>query len=177
MMIKHLKKFKGHKLIVQGRSKLTPTNDYSREFTRSFTLPSDVDQYSIRAQLDEETRLLSLIGDIVDEPQRSGTSGLGSSSSYSSSKIGTVREKRIISANAINYEIYLGNDLKGGKVNVNVSRDKLIVKVNNKDSDKYGDLSLELERRIDLPKDAIVDRIEHNIDTITSNLIVKVPLE
>ena len=53
----------GHRLIVQGKSKQGKDPDeLSREFTRDFTLPNNVDQYSIRAQLDEATRQLSLIG-------------------------------------------------------------------------------------------------------------------
>ena len=43
------------------------SEELSREFTRDFTLPGNVDQYSIKAQLEETTRQLTLIGQLTED--------------------------------------------------------------------------------------------------------------
>ena len=55
----------GQRLVVQGASKLGDehqSEEIKREFKREFTLPADVDPNTIKAQVDESTRLLTLSG-------------------------------------------------------------------------------------------------------------------
>jgi len=163
----------GHRLIVQGRSKLnTPAAaNYSREFTRDFTLPAEVDQFSIKAQLDEVTRKLSLIGQVIDAPV--SQTSLGSSSS-SSCKLGSIKEKS--TSSGIDYEIFVGFDLKDGSVNIEAPTDSaLVVRVTKKDSDKYGDATLELKRTIKLAADANINAIEQGLNPRTAICHIKVP--
>ena len=150
----------------------------SREFTRDFSLPANVDQYSIKAQLDEATRLLTLIGRVgeVENTEKETVSSTLSSAFSSSAKTGSIRENR--TANTIDYEIYLGNELKDGHVNIEISGyNNLVIRVIKSDWDKNGDFSLELKRQIKLPVGANPQNIEHGIDSRTSTLFLKVPLK
>ena len=168
----------GKRLIVKGKSesKDPAKEEFSREFTRDFTLPSNVDPYSIKAQLDEATRQLSLIGQLTYEP-KSTASSITSSTVDRNAKIGSIRE--IQSGNrSIDYEIYLGNEFKDGKSTIELSGyNALTIRVVKSDWDKYGDVNLELKRQIKLPPNANAQNIEQGIDSYLAILIVKVPLK
>lgn len=173
----------GRRLIVQGKSKHeSGKEELSREFTRDFTLPNNVDQYTIKAQLDEHTRQLTLIGKVKEAVTQTTTSTTVSSSSASSfsdwgsAKLGTVRESR--NARTQDYEIYLGNDLKDGQVSIEISGyNALVIRVTKNDWDRNGDFSLELKRTIKLPFGVNPQNIEHGIDSRAGSLFVKVPLK
>ena len=166
-------------MIVQGQNKLgAQSEEFSREFTRNFTIPSDVDQLTIRAQLDESTRLLTLIGQLKKQEEKSESTG--TQSAYDdddmSRKIGSVSESR--NANGITYEVYLGDALKDGEAFVELSgQNSLLIRVIKNDWDKYGDFGFELKRKIKLPNDAVVQEIDHGLNKRTSTLVVKVPLK
>jgi len=238
------------RLVVHGKSKCSDSDDISREFTRDFTLPSNVDQYSVRAQLEETTRQLTLIGQLTEtaigninkttaselkggsflESSAALTSAMQSTSissskcAYSSSalassntsylktstnpsvhysttaadvathndninnstatterksnfssttKIGTLVETR--QTNGIEYEIYLGNELRDGQASLEmVGYNTLIARVIKSDWDKHGDFSLECKRQIKLPYGANPQNSEHGI-LPSGNLIIKVP--
>ena len=143
----------------------------------------DVDQYSIKAQLDESTRLLSLIGQVkgVEKETANVVSSSNLSSSSSSNtlqekiKVGTTKENR----NTFNleYEIYLGNDLKDGQVKVEAINNAINISVSKRNWDKYGDYSIEFNRQIKLPLNLNVQRIEHGIDYRTASLHIKIPIQ
>jgi hypothetical protein len=59
--------FEGKKLYVQGKSKVAEgsTEELSREFKREFKLPDDCNADSVKAELDEKTRLLKLVGQVI----------------------------------------------------------------------------------------------------------------
>lgn len=178
---------------MQGKSRVDRgKEELSREFTRDFTLPNNVDQYSIKAQLDEATRLLSLIGHVkqaVGASSSSSSNGdyLSTTNSVSmsahseswltsSTKIGSVHEAR--SARSIDYEIYLGQELKDASVNIEIAAyNTLVIRVSKSDWDKYGDFGFELKRQIKLPPGSNSQNIEHGIDPRTACLFVKVPLK
>lgn len=178
-------------MIVQGKSKIDHgKEELSREFTRDFTLPNNVDQYTIKAQLDEGTRLLSLIGRVKETSSSSSTNNntttttttLSSSSgsewatNQNSTKIGTVRESR--GSNTSDYEVYLGQELKDGNVSIEISGyNTLVIRVSKSDWDKYGDFGIELKRQIKLPSGANPQNIEHGVDSRTATLFVKVPIK
>ena len=137
---------KGCRLIVQGKSQFQGNVDeVSREFTRDFSIPTNVDQFSIKAQLDESTRVLALIGQIKDI-EKETTVPKASSAQQENIKIGTIRENR--SNSNLEYEIYLGNELKDGQVNVEATLNIINISVSKKNWDKYGDFSLQLNRQI-----------------------------
>ena len=176
-------------------------NELSREFNREFRLPDEVDPFSISAQLDEKTRILSLIcqlNEMRHTERQDISSTLGSSSNFSfnssaaslasastlnttilaqsSAKIGQVKENK--SATTVDYEIYLGNELKDGQITFEVaSYNTLIVKISKNDWDKNGDINLELKRHIKLPSNANPQHIEQGIDNRTGTLVIKVPLK
>nr|ADR79326.1 Hsp30 [Brachionus ibericus] len=171
----------GRRLIVTGKSKLAQTaEEFSREFKRDFTLPANVDQYSIAAQLDEERQQLMLIGKVVHEPENvqkqtynSTTSAEYASSSFSA-KIGSIKENN--TGKSFDYEIFLGNDLKDGQTTIEITGyNVLVVRVIKNDWDRNGDFSYELKRQIKLPAGANPQNIEHGIDKRTATLLVKVP--
>lgn len=168
----------GRRLIVNGKSKISQNiEEVSREFKRDFTLPSNVDQYSIAAQLDEETRQLLLIGKIVVEQEKQAFSSTTSSEFASSSfaKIGSLKENN--NSKFYEYEIFLGNDLKEGQTNIEVTGyNTLLVRVIKNDWDRNGDFSYELKRQIKLPSGANPQNFEHGIDKRTATLLVKVPV-
>ncbi|CAF0920467.1 unnamed protein product [Brachionus calyciflorus] len=176
----------GRRLIVNGKSKLgQDSEELSREFKREFTLPNDVDQYSIKAQLDEATRQLLLIGQVVQVEQEkqqhqhhtfTSASSEFSSSSVLTAKIGSIKENR--TAKSLDYEIYLGNDLKEGQTTIEITGyNTLIVRVVKNDWDKNGDFSYELKRQIKLPTGANPQNIEHGIDRRAASLLIKVPIK
>lgn len=181
-------------MIVQGKSRVDHgKEELSREFTRDFTLPANVDQFSIKAQLDEATRLLTLFGR-VKQAVAAGGSSSSSNGDYlstmnslslksastewvtSSTKIGSVNETH--GSRSIDYEVYLGQDLKDGSVGIEISGyNNLVIRVSKSDWDKYGDFSFELKRQIKLPPGTNAQNIEHGIDPRTACLFVKVPLK
>ena len=203
MIFRRLFLFKGRRLIVQGKSNIgEKTNELSREFNREFRLPDEVDPYSIQAQLDEKTRMLSLICQLNEirqtDKQSEVSSSLSSSANFafnssasslvsastlntaisaqSTAKIGQVKENK--TPTTIDYEIYLGNDLKDGQINFEIANyNTLIVKIAKSDWDKSGDLNLELKRHLKLPANANPQHIEQGIDNRTGTLVIKVPLK
>ncbi len=191
-----------HRLIVQGKSK-ADEDEICREFTRDFTLPKNVDQYSIKAQLEETTRLLTLVGQVEDLASRrssaansvtsshtnmrslmdssfvsetSTTTPLSSSMLASGNKLGSIRETR--SDESVEYEIYLGNELKDGQVTLEMAGpNTLVVKVANSDWDSNGDYNLELKRQIKLPLGTDSQHTQHGVDSSTASLLIKVPFK
>lgn len=193
-----------HRLIVQGKSK-NEEDETCREFTRDFTLPKNVDQYSIKAQLEETTRILSLIGQVEDSSSRlssttNSISNTANSSAVSSHtnlrslmdtsisseqstttlpsqvKLGSIKETK--TNECIDYEIYLGSELKEGKVTLEmVGYSTLVVRVVNSDWDTNGDYNLELKRQIKLPIGVNSQLTQHGVDTNTAILLIKVPFK
>jgi HSP20 family molecular chaperone IbpA len=151
--------------------------EYSREFTRDFTLPLNVDPFSIKAQLDEATRQLSLIGQVTNEQAKLTQSMANASLVDKNAKIGSIREVQA-DPKVIDYEVFLGNELKDGKSTIELSSyNTLTIRVVKSDRDAYGDVNLELKRQIKLPVNANAQNIEHGIDSFSAILIVKVPLK
>lgn len=156
-------------------------------------MPNNVDQYSIKAQLDEATRLLSLIGHVKQAVGGAASSSssngdyLSTTNSLSlsahseswvtqSTKIGTVHEAR--GPRSIDYEVYLGQELKDASVGIEISAyNTLVIRVSKSDWDKYGDFAYELKRQIKLPPGTNPQNIEQGIDPRTACLFVKVPLK
>jgi hypothetical protein len=165
----------GHRLIVQGKSKIDRrSEELDRQFSRDFTLPDNVDQMSIKAQLDEATRMLSLIGKVKLDNDRQ-TSSSTSASFGSSAKIGQIRENK--SSTSVEYELFVGDELKDGKASVDISGySSLNVRVAKNNWDTFGDYSLELKRQIKLPSNANTQNIEHGLDSRSATLRIKVPL-
>jgi HSP20 family molecular chaperone IbpA len=167
----------GQRLIVQGKSKVNEDggDELKREFKRDFTLPANVDPYSIKAQLDEATRVLSLIGQLV--PLKSTTKSTESSLIDSTNlKVGSIKENR--ASNHIEYEIYLGSELQNGIPNIEINGyNNLIVRVISKGWDTFGDYDFQLTRQIKLPTNADAHQISHGIDTRRSLLLIKLPLK
>jgi HSP20 family molecular chaperone IbpA len=166
----------GHRLIVQGKSKVgEDAEEVNREFTRDFTLPNNVDQYSIKAQLDEATRMLSLIGQIVEPEQKEAPSVSAGLASMSLSKLGAIKETK--SGNSIEYVIYIGTELANGQCSLELSGySNLVIRVYKNELDKFGEYNYELKRQIKLPANADSHNIEHGIDRSTCTLFLKVPL-
>jgi HSP20 family molecular chaperone IbpA len=168
----------GNRLIVQGKSKIDRrSEELDRQFNRNFTLPDNVDQMSIKAQLDEATRMLSLIGKVKldNDANRQQTSSSSSSSFGSSAKCGQIKENK--SNSSVEYELYVGDELKDGKASVDVSGySSLNVRVAKNSWDTFGDYSLELKRQIKLPSNANTQNIEHGLDSRSATLRIKVPL-
>lgn len=214
-----------HRLIVQGKSKVDD-DEICREFTRDFCLPKNVDQYSIKAQLEETTRVLTLIGQvepgssrttstatslagsvptsalsshanmrslmedsIISEHSNANTINAASTSSVDgisygatqvknppNHKLGSIKESR--STECIDYEIYLGDELKNGQVNLEmVGFNTLVVKVVSSDWDTSGDYNLELKRQIKLPAGADSQHTQHGLDPVSALLLIKVPFK
>lgn len=223
-----------HRLIVQGKAK-SDEDDICREFTRDFSLPKNVDQYSIKAQLEETTRVLTLIGAVEDSASRKTTAAnslAGSAASSHSnirslmdesitsnkdnnndllatasnhtlngtdtqsthsignlsmtinqnhsnnspSKLGSIKETR--TSEYIDYEVYLGTELKDGQVNLEmVGLNTLVIKVNSSDWDSSGDYNLELKRQIKLPHGVDSQHTQHGIDPKSQLLLIKVPFK
>ena len=178
-------------MIVQGKSKNDQDEDeVSKEFTRDFTLPTNVDQYSIKAQLEETTRQLTLIGQIIDytsleKDEKDNVSVYSSSSSSGTETVSSISNnnkfgsiKEIKTSTGIDYEIYLGNELKDGQVTLEIiGYSTLIIRVIKSDWDKFGDFSLELKRQIKLPINVDPQHTEHGVDVKNGNLIIKVPFK
>ncbi len=101
-------------------------------------MPKNVDQYSIKAQLEETTRLLTLVGQVEDSASRRSTAANSLTSSHANmrslmdasfvsetqsatlptGKLGSIKETR--SSECMDYEIYLGNELKDGQVTLDM---------------------------------------------------------
>jgi len=180
-------------LFVKGNSKQAEdlSEEINREFKREFKLPKDVDENTIKAELDENTRLLRLVGQVTERHQ-TDTSSIqqASYSSMSSGKfnadyesyngaselsIGNVKE--IKSTNLLEYEVYLGNELKDAQVIFEVpNKTTLNIKCTKNGSDANGSLNLELRREIKLPNGARLNNIDHGVDSRTKTLLIKVPL-
>lgn len=181
-----------NKLFVQGKSKTVEGVDdqLSREFKREFKLPKEVDESTIKAELDEKTRQLKLVGQVharqeADNIQQTSFTSMSSSkfnqdsmqsfASQASQSIGNVKEVK--STNLLEYEIYLGNELKDGEVIFEVpNKTTLNIRVTKVGSDANGDINLELKREIRLPMGAKLNNIDHGVDGRTKTLIIKVPL-
>jgi HSP20 family molecular chaperone IbpA len=144
-------------------------DEVNKEFTRDFSIPADVDQFSIKAQLDESTRILSLIGQMKGIEKENTTPV--SSSSHENLKIGSIKENP--SSSNLEYEIYLGNELKEGQISVEAAKGVINISVSKKNWDQFGDFSLELNRQIKLAN-PLVQRIEHGVDYRAGNLIIKI---
>jgi len=164
----------GYRLIVQGRSKInTPeAKDFSREFTRDFTLPQDVDPFSIKAQLDEKTRDLTLTSQLVDMPivQKLINSRLDSS-------CGMISKKNI--ATGFEYELFVGPELRDGEVSLEITKNKdatlLSISISKTTTDNYGDSKLEMKRTIKVDNDVDIKNIEKEMNSKTATLQVKIP--
>lgn len=186
-----------NRLYVSGLSKHTDgdSDELSKNFKREFKLPKECDETSIKAELDEKTRQLKLVGSVVRNErinsdasytqQRSYTSMSSDklaqesyhsiNSSSTALSIGNVKE--IKSTNLLEYEIYLGNELKDGQVIFEVpNKTTLSIKITKIGSDANGDFNLEFKREIKLPPGAKLNNIDHGIDSRTKTLIIKVPL-
>lgn len=163
-------------MYVQGQSVLSANSDeFSREFSREFRLPNDVEANSIKAHLDEKTRELKLTGLVVKQVKQSAASSTSHASS-SLQRIGTVQEKK--SASSIDFDVYLGEQLKDGQIIFEVPNlVTLNVRVIKTDSDSFGSANLELKREIKLPHGAKLNNINHNIDSSTATLHIQVPLK
>ena len=150
--------------------------ELTREFKRDFTLPANVDPYSIKAQLDEATRLLTLIGQLTPTKAVKESAELSNINGLSNQKVGTIRENRTQSF--IEYEIFLGDSLKDGQPSIELSGyNNLVVKVNSKGWDTFGDYDFQLTRQIKMPPGADAHQISHGIDLRKSSLLVKVPIK
>jgi len=190
-----------HRLIVQGKAK-ADDEEICREFTRDFCLPKNVDQYSIKAQLEETTRVLTLVGQVEDSASRRTSASNSVCNSAVSShanirslmddstvseqsiastvaptfKIGSIKETK--TSECIDYEIYLGDELKEGQVQLEMAGlTTLVIKVSSNDWDSNGDSSLILKRQIKLPHGVDSQHTQHGIDSSSANLLVKVPLK
>lgn len=206
-----------HRLIVQGKSE-PDEDDIGREFTRDFTLPKNVDQYSIKAQLEETTRILTLVGQVEDAASRrttaanslagsavnshsnirsmmddsivseasvaasevsmssSSTGTIGGGGGVLLNRIGSIKETKL--PEHIDYEIYLGEELKDGQVNLEmVGQSTLVVKVTSSDWDKSGDFNLELKRQIKTHGNADLQHTQHGVDSASKILLIKVPFK
>jgi len=184
-----------NKLYVQGKSKSEEDDDedISKEFKREFKLPNDCDEKTIKASLDDKTRLLKLVGQVDLEKkaqfdaQRSSYASMNSdklnqesyqtfNNNYQQSEtIGNVKE--VQSTKLLEYEIYLGNELKDGQVIFEVpNKTTLNIRIIKNGSDSNGDFNLELKREIRLPSGAKLNNIDHGVDSRTKQLIIKVPL-
>ncbi len=209
-----------HRLIVQGKSE-PGEDDICREFTRDFTLPKNVDQFSIKAQLEETTRILTLVGEVIDSASRrttaantannsvanslsgsavnsqsnmrsfmddsivseasvnslaSAVSSAATISGHLSNRIGSIRETKC--SEYVDYEIYLGEELKDGQVNLEmVGFSTLVVRITSSDWDKSGDYSLELKRQIKVPFGADLQHTQHGVDSVSKILLIKVPFK
>ena len=168
-------KTEGKRLIVKGQSKgVNGREEVSKQFTRDFTLPYDVDPFSIKAQLDEHTRVLTLIGQISEELKR--LNATASTSNVGKRNIGSIKENH--TANLLNYQIFLGNEFKEGKASIELNGyNTLTVRVTKLENDKFGDANMEFKRTIKLPPNANPQNIEHMIDSYTASLVLKVPLK
>lgn len=187
-----------NKLMVNGKTKKSDgdNDELCKTFKREFKLPKEVEEKSIKAELDEKTRQLKLVGQVISQDQLSSAvdqlsyqqvksytsmssdrfaseNSFGSNSSELS--IGNIRAN--ISTKLLEYEIYLGSELKGGQVIFEVpNKTTLGIRVCKTSSDTNGNFNLELKREIKLPPGAKLNQIDHGIDSRTKTLIIKVPL-
>lgn len=165
----------GQKLFVQGQSVISANSDeLSRDFSREFKLPNDVEPNTIKAHLDEKTRGLKLTGSVIRETKQNADSS--SALDEKTTVIGSIKEKR--SANSIEFDIYLGDQLKDGQIIFEVPNFvTLNVRVIKTETDSFGTYNLELKREIKLPNGAKLNNINHNIDSTTCNLHIQVPFK
>lgn len=105
----------------------------------------------------------------------SGFAGFPTTAS-SHNKLGSIQETR--TSEYIDYEIFLGEELKNGQVSLEMSGyNTLIVKVNSSDWDTSGDYNLELKRQIKLPIGADSQHTQHGVDPLSALLLIKVPFK
>ena len=149
MKNKTIKK-KGQKLFVQAQTMESANSDeLQREFKREFNLPKDVEPNSIKAHLDEKTRELKLTG-LLSTNYTKHSNAYSDERDTQHLKIGAIKE--IITANTIDYEVYLGDQLKDGQIIFEVPNAiTLNVRVIKTESDDQGSFNLELKREIKLP--------------------------
>ena len=183
--------------MVNGKSKVSESSndELCKTFKREFKLPTEVEEKSIKAELDEKTRQLKLVGHVLHQDQltaateqlsiqqKSYTSisshKFASEQSFGSNgselSIGTVRQSR--STNLLDYEIYLGNELKDGQVTFEVpNKTTLVMRISKNCSDANANFNLEMRREIRLPPGAKLNCIDHGVDSRTKTLVIKVPL-
>ncbi len=166
-------------MIVQGKSQQKGPEEVSHEFTRDFTLPLDVDPFSIKAQLDDATKLLTLVGIVktkeneYEKASSTRTSTQTSSSLSNDLKLGATKENQ--NKAFVEYEIFLGNDLRDGQIKLEITSYLMNVNVSKKNWDKFGDYYLELKRQIKLPANCDFSNIEYGVDMRTQCLLIKVP--
>lgn len=181
-----------NRLFVKGCTKSIDDSEdeVKSDFKREFKLPKDCDETTIKAELDEKTRILRLTGQLAELSEKNAASIQQSSySSFNSEKfnaeshqsfnmsqnIGDVREVK--STNLLEYEVYLGNELKDGEVIFEVpNKSTLNIRICKNRSDANGDMNLELKREIRLPMGAKLNNIDNGVDSRTKTLIIKVPL-
>jgi hypothetical protein len=141
-------------------------------------LPYDVDPFSIKAQLDEATRLLALVGIVKSNEttqDKAYTTRLASYPQLSSdTKLGTTKEN--LNKAFVEYEIFLGNDLRDGQIKLEITSNLMNVNVSKKNWDKHGDFYLDLKRQIKLHENSDLSNIEYGVDMRTSCLLIKVPI-
>lgn len=89
-------------MIVQGKAK-ADDEEICREFTRDFALPKNVDQYSIKAQLEETTRVLTLVGQVEDSASRrtSASNSVCNSAVSSHANIRSLMDESTVSEQSI----------------------------------------------------------------------------
>lgn len=187
-----------NKLMVSGKSKVSQgdNDELNKTFKREFKLPKEVEEKSVKAELDEKTRQLKLVGHVISQDQLSSAAeqlsiqqksytsmssdrfasenSFGASSSTEQS-IGQLRASA--STNLLEFEIYLGNELKNGQVLFEVpNKTTLSIRIIKTGSDTNGNFDLELKREIKLPPGAKLNCIDHGVDGRTKTLIIKVPL-
>lgn len=182
--------------MVNGKTKTTDddNDELSKTFKREFKLPKEVEEKSVRAELDEKTRQLKLIGQVISQDQLSSagetyqqvksytsmsSDRFASENSFASNNselsIGNIRAN--ISTKLLEFEIHLGNELKNGQVIFEIpNKTTLSVRIVKTGSDTNGTFNLELKREIKLPPGAKLNQIDHGIDSRTKTLIIKVPL-
>jgi hypothetical protein len=91
-------------------------------------------------------------------------------------KLGSIKETR--TSEYIDYEIYLGEELKNGTVTLEMAGyNTLVVKVNSSDWDTSGDYNLELKRQIKLPIGSDSQHTQHGVDPSSALLLIKVPFK
>ncbi len=91
-------------------------------------------------------------------------------------KIGSIRETKC--TEYVDYEIYLGDELKDGQVSLEmVGYSTLVVRVACSDWDKSGDYNLELKRQIKVAVGADLQHTQHGVDPVSKILLIKVPFK
>jgi hypothetical protein len=156
-------------------------DELHRELKKEFNLPKDVDPNSIKAHLDEKNRELRLTGIVTSNFAQTNryseaTDSFSEHYSVNKQKIGSIRETK--GSNSIDFEVYLGDQLKDGQIIFEVPNlVTLNVRVIKTETDEQGSFVLELKRELKLPMGAKLNNINHGIDNSTNYLLIQVPLK